>query len=90
VQVVGFQRLAADSAAGLLTVQNLGPCRRRLRLGDRWRLVAQCDGLHQKLAAKPSCDGDWAGPEEQTDRIADVLEPWSLTFWSVRLTPQSS
>ena len=88
VQVVGFQRVAADSAAGLLTVQNLGPCRRRLRLGDHWRLVAQCDGLHQKLAAKLPGDGD--GPEEQTDRIADVLEPWSLTFWSVRLTPQSS
>lgn len=70
VQVVGLQR-ASEEATGevVLTLQNLGPARRRLRPGSNWQVVARLDGLHKDLGI---------ASEEP------VLDPWSLTFWKLR------
>jgi alpha-mannosidase len=87
VQVVGLQRAAGNASESILTVQNLGPCRRRLRLGERGQVVRQLEGLHQPLPSP----GSGAGPESAERGDADgngrepVLAPWSLTVWSVRL-----
>jgi alpha-mannosidase len=87
VQVVGLQRAAGNASESILTVQNLGPCRRRLRLGERGKVLRQLDGLHQPLPSP----GSGAGPESAERGDADgngrepVLAPWSLTVWSVRL-----
>lgn len=81
VQVVGLQRATADGQEIVLTVQNLGPCRRRLRLSDRWQVVRQLDGLHQALDDLPDAEGGEPGPVDESG----ALHPWSLTFWRLRL-----
>ena len=59
-----------------LTVQNEGPCRRGLKLGPNWRVIARCDGLDRAMAAATS-PGDFdpllGGIEE--------LKPWELGFF---------
>ncbi|MFN9658910.1 MAG: alpha-mannosidase [Cyanobacteriota bacterium] len=90
VHVIGLQRAAADRSDGILTVQNLGPCRRRLRPGDHWQVVRQLDGLHQPLGNVPDPGRTDSGDREeeiQTDGTQLPLAPWSLSFWSVRLRP---
>lgn len=77
VQVVGLQRLARDGADVVLTLHNLGPCRRRLRLGDPWQVVEELDGLHEPL--NPGADD--AGREGLVE-----LDPWSLSFWRLRVS----
>jgi alpha-mannosidase len=51
----------------LLAVQNNGPCRRRLDLGEPWRLLQRLDGLGQALQPEPE------DPAE--------LRPWQLGSW---------
>jgi alpha-mannosidase len=62
-----------------LSVQNLGPCRRRLTLGGDWQLLARCDGLGGPL-----------GTQGLSDPLA--LNPWQLGHWRLRrrLPAQSS
>jgi alpha-mannosidase len=59
-----------------LSVQNLGPCRRRFSLPPGWRLLARTDGLGQALAAG------------EVDPLA--LAPWQIGFWWIALPAQSS
>jgi hypothetical protein len=51
----------------LLSVQNLGPRRRRLPVPPGWRLLARVDGLERPL------------PGGDRDPLA--LAPWQLGFW---------
>jgi alpha-mannosidase len=83
VQLVGLQRAAGGAGESLLTVQNLGPCRRRLRLGRHGQVVGQLDGLHQPIAPLNAGNGEASRGEGQESE--PVLAPWSLTFWRVRL-----
>jgi hypothetical protein len=83
VQVVGLQRAAGSGGECLLTVQNLGPCRRRLRLGRHGQVVGQRDGLHQPVTPLNDGKGQASGGGGQESE--PVLAPWSLTFWQVRL-----
>jgi alpha-mannosidase len=55
----------------LLSVQNLGPCRRRLATGPDWEPVSRCDGLERVLG---------------TDGVSDplALGPWQLGHWRLR------
>jgi len=84
VVVVGLRAAAGDGRESILTAQNLGPCRRRLRLPDHAVVVGQVDGLHDPLdttgtdANDPGRDADDPGRDP-------VLSPWSLTFWRLRL-----
>ncbi len=81
VQVVGLQQAAWGGGACVLSVQNLGPCRRRLRLGDQGEVVRQRDGLHDPIDPM-----DVGASGNSAARQSDaVLAPWSLTFWEVRL-----
>jgi alpha-mannosidase len=57
----------------LLSVQNLGPCRRRLCIGLDWTVLGRCDGLGRGLAYD---DGD---PLR--------LAPWQLGHWRLRRGP---
>ncbi|MFN9055731.1 MAG: glycoside hydrolase family 38 C-terminal domain-containing protein, partial [Cyanobacteriota bacterium] len=81
VQVIGLQRCAKGSEEVIVTLQNLGPCRRRLRLGRSWELVSQLDGLHQRvsLVDPPEREGNVGGALHPGE-----LSPWSLTFWRLR------
>ncbi|MFN9643967.1 MAG: alpha-mannosidase [Cyanobacteriota bacterium] len=82
VLVVGLQRAPGEGDESVLSVQNLGPCRRWLRLGDRGQVVRQLEGLHDPLAPTNSGgDGAILGGEQR----GVLLPPWSLTFWQVRL-----
>ncbi|MFN9622043.1 MAG: alpha-mannosidase, partial [Cyanobacteriota bacterium] len=87
VQVVGLQAAPGGGGRSVLSVQNLGPCRRRLRLGVRGEVARQLAGLHDPLDPPDAgMDGGW--PEG--NRPEAVLAPWSLTFWEVRLgAPES-
>ncbi len=80
VRVVALQAARGTRGESLLTVHNLGPCRRRLRLGERGLVVARVDGLHDALS--DSVEGAQGG---QSEGVEPVLPPWSLTFWRVRL-----
>ncbi|MEB3301683.1 MAG: glycoside hydrolase family 38 C-terminal domain-containing protein [Cyanobacteriota bacterium] len=81
VQVVGLQRLGEGSAEVIVTLQNLGPSRRRLRLGHCWELVGQLDGLLQAVNS--------VLPSESEESLGGglnqgALSPWSITFWRLR------
>ncbi|MFN7677988.1 MAG: alpha-mannosidase [Cyanobacteriota bacterium] len=89
VQVVGLERLAGQPGEVVLTVHNLGPCRRRLVVGPDWRVLGPLDGLHNPLAGgtgQPDGDGGGdaieVGNQEQTTA---ALPPWSLSFWHLRI-----
>ncbi|MCT0206529.1 alpha-mannosidase, partial [Synechococcus sp. CS-1332] len=55
----------------LLSVQNLGPCRRRLSAGPGWTVLERCDGLGQRLAN--------GGGGDQL-----LLAPWQLGHWTLQ------
>ena len=81
LQLIGLRaEREPDSEPGLriarLSLQNLGPCRRRFTLPPGWRLLSRIDGLGVPL--EPAC-GD---PLE--------LAPWQLGFWRLSLPDQSS
>jgi alpha-mannosidase len=74
--------LAPDPEPGVvrLSVQNLGPCRRRLDPGAAWRLLERLDGLFGN-----ALDGyESAGLAESVDRI----DPWALAFWRMERLPR--
>lgn len=54
----------------LLSVQNEGPCRRRLELPLPWRVLQRVDGLDQPMALEPG-----------TDPLA--IRPWQLCCWRI-------
>lgn len=63
----------SDGGADLvLSVQNEGPCRRRLTLPPPWLVLERLDGLGQVLPPG--------------DRQPDLLDlaPWQLAFWRLR------
>ncbi|MCP9859500.1 MULTISPECIES: alpha-mannosidase [unclassified Cyanobium] len=75
LQLVALRPLPAEgNQAGmgevLLSVQNLGPCRRRLCTGPDWAVLERCDGLGQGLA------DDGSG-----DHL--LLSPWQLGHWKL-------
>jgi alpha-mannosidase len=79
LQLIGLREARPPSAAAgspaaggtartvLLSVQNLGPRRRRLPVPPGWRLLARVDGLERPL------------PGGDRDPLA--LAPWQLGFW---------
>ncbi|MEA5444168.1 alpha-mannosidase, partial [Cyanobium gracile UHCC 0281] len=82
LQLVALRPLPADGDQGrarqaLLSVQNLGPCRRRLSIGPDWTVLERCDGLGQGL-------GGGGDPLQ--------LTPWQLGHWTLQkvATAQSS
>jgi hypothetical protein len=69
---VGVDRSGGAEADGgelVLSIQNEGPCRRRLELGAGWQVLQRLDGL----------DHPWAGEGDSL-----VLGPWQLAFWRIR------
>ena len=56
----------------VLSVQNEGPCRRRLELGAGWQVLERLDGL----------DRPWAGTGDSL-----LVRPWQLAFWRIRWQP---
>ncbi len=56
----------------VLSVQNEGPCRRRLELDANWQVLERLDGL----------DRPW---DSGGDHL--VLGPWQLAFWRIRWRP---
>ncbi len=74
LQLVALRALPGDREdAGelLLSVQNLGPCRRRLRTGPDWAVLGRCDGLGRGLA------DDGGGDPLR-------LNPWQLGHWRLQ------
>jgi hypothetical protein len=53
----------------VLTIQNEGPCRRRLELGAGWQVLERLDGLDR--------------PWRQAGDLLTV-SPWQLAFWRIR------
>ncbi len=84
LQLIGLRSRAergeADGRTALLTVQNLGPRRRRLTLPPGWRLLARVDGLDRPRADRPS--------EPGSDPLA--IGPWQIGFWRLAGVDQSS
>jgi alpha-mannosidase len=81
LQLIGLRaEREPDSEPGLriarLSLQNLGPCRRRFTPPPGWRLLSRTDGLGVPL--EPAGDN----PLE--------LAPWQLGFWRLSLPDQSS
>jgi alpha-mannosidase len=72
---------AGGAEAVLLSVQNLGPCRRRFSAGPDWTVLGRCDGLGRPQAAgegeDPAPNPGPAGPEPLD------LGPWQLGHWRV-------
>ena len=78
LQLVALRTLSGggdQEGAGevLLSVQNLGPCRRRLCIGPAWAVLGRCDGLGRGLA------------EDGGDPL--LLAPWQLGHWRLRKGP---
>ncbi len=84
LQLVALRPLPAEgdqggAAQALLSVQNLGPCRRRPSIGPDWTVLERCDGLGRGLAVADGWD-----PLQ--------LTPWQLGHWRLQkvATAQSS
>ncbi|MDM7953052.1 MAG: glycoside hydrolase family 38 C-terminal domain-containing protein [Cyanobium sp. CZS 25K] len=83
LQLVALGPLPLESGEGrggevLLSVQNLGPCRRRFSTGPGWELLECCDALGRGLAE--------VGAEQPLR-----LGPWQLGHWRLRCRgPQRS
>ncbi len=60
----------------ILTVQNEGPCRRRLNLPSPWRVLQRVDGLDEQLKG-----GDASDPL--------AIRPWQLCCWRIARAPQA-
>ena len=78
LQLVALRALSGggdQEGAGeaLLSVQNLGPCRRRLCIGPEWAVLGRCDGLGRGLA------------DDDGDPLR--LAPWQLGHWRLRKGP---
>ncbi|MEI6030551.1 MAG: glycoside hydrolase family 38 C-terminal domain-containing protein [Synechococcaceae cyanobacterium ELA739] len=71
LRLVGLRPVGANAAAAselVLSVQNEGPCRRRLELGAGWQVLERLDGLD-----RPWCQaGDLL-----------TVSPWQLAFWRI-------
>ncbi|MEB3323088.1 MAG: glycoside hydrolase family 38 C-terminal domain-containing protein [Synechococcaceae cyanobacterium] len=79
LRLVGLRPAADGSGDGIATVQNEGPCRRRLRLGKGWSLVGRLDGLEEEPPPALAGEGVDGG-----DRDPLMLAPWQLGFWRLR------
>ena len=74
LQLVGL-RPEGPGPELLLSVQNLGPCRRELAIGARWQVL-------ERLA--PEGDPDGAIPSDRC-----LVRPWQLARWRIRRTQSS-
>ena len=82
VQLVGLQARSGGTGEVVVSLQNLGPVRRHVRLGAHWEVVGQVDGLHEPLPALGNLsDNQWSPQKESTKNL---LAPWSLSFWVLR------
>ncbi|MEB3157369.1 MAG: glycoside hydrolase family 38 C-terminal domain-containing protein [Cyanobacteriota bacterium] len=72
IEVVGFQPRSTGTGEVVVTLQNMGPIRRHVRVGDHWEVVGEVDGLHSTELS----------PENK--RTQTMLKPWSLSFWVLR------
>ncbi|MFM7171208.1 MAG: alpha-mannosidase [Cyanobium sp.] len=59
VQVVGLQPGRSGSAEVIVTIHNMGPISRRLRLGGQWEVVAELDGLHNPVVTPRHLLAPW-------------------------------
>ncbi|MBD2551134.1 alpha-mannosidase [Microcystis elabens FACHB-917] len=93
LQLVALRPLPAEESVSddgpepgvvLLSVQNLGPCRRRFSAGPDWTVLGRCDGLGLPGAAADGvmANGPEAGPL--------ALGPWQLGHWRLRREPAGS
>ena len=65
-----------EPAALILTVQNEGPCRHRLRLPAPWRVLQRVDALDQ-----PTSEPTGADPL--------LIRPWELCCWRIVREPEA-
>jgi alpha-mannosidase len=65
-----------EPAALILTVQNEGPCRHRLRLPAPWRVLQRVDALDQ-----PTPEPTGADPL--------LIRPWELCCWRIVCEPEA-
>ena len=82
VQVVALQARPMGMGEVVVTLQNLGPVRRHVRLGAHWEIVSQVDGLHAPLPALGN--GSAHKLSDQKVSAENLLAPWSLSFWVLR------
>ena len=77
-EVYDLDQLVTDQPGGaelVLSVQNEGPCRRRLELGAAWQVLERLDGL----------DRPWSGAGDNL-----LVRPWQLAFWRIRWRPPAA
>jgi alpha-mannosidase len=77
-EVYGLNQPVTDQPGGaelVLSVQNEGPCRRRLELGAAWQVLERLDGL----------DRPWSGAGDNL-----LVRPWQLAFWRIRWRPPAT
>ena len=79
----------------VLTVQNEGPCRRQLELGQDWRLLARLDGLDRPLPAVDvspdtlaprggSLQASTTGNAGAGTPVDTAVAPWQLASWRLQ------
>jgi alpha-mannosidase len=77
-EVYGLNQPVTDQPGGaelVLSVQNEGPCLRRLELGAAWQVLERLDGL----------DRPWSGAGDNL-----LVRPWQLAFWRIRWRPPAT
>ena len=77
-EVYGLNQPVTDQPCGaelVLSVQNEGPCLRRLELGAAWQVLERLDGL----------DRPWSGAGDNL-----LVRPWQLAFWRIRWRPPAT
>jgi alpha-mannosidase len=87
LEPVGLRPAADGSGDVILSVQNGGPCRRRLQLGPLWRVVERLNGLDGSVGrpSEPGAGGSGdGGAGGGAGRDALALGPWQLGFWRLR------
>ena len=82
VQLVGLQARPGGTGEVVVSLQNLGPVRRHVRLGAHWEVVGQVDGLHEPLPALGNLSANKRSA--QKGATENLLAPWSLSFWILR------
>jgi alpha-mannosidase len=79
LRLVGLRPLEDGSGDVVLTLQNLGPCRRRLELSGGWCLRGRLDGLDQPLETGGNAAKFLDDPL--------LIRPWQLAFWRLGRPP---
>jgi len=83
LQLLALRAETTEGGRGsaVISVQNLSPQRRWLRLGPGWTVLERVDGLGQPLQRQRdgTMDANAADPEALT-----LLGPWACGFWRIR------